>query len=195
MRGTPYIYQGEEIGMTNYPFKDLGEIDDIESLNFAKEALENGKTSEKVLDSIRMIGRDNARTPMQWDSSKNAGFSTADKTWLPVNPNYQDINAQAALDNPESIFYTYQKLIKLRKENEWLIEADFELLETADKVFAYLRKTADATYLIVANLSDQTQSFECDLSYQATIISNTAEIADLKTHQLQPWDAFCVKIK
>lgn len=135
MRGTPYIYQGEEIGMTNYPFKDLGEIDDIESLNFAKEALENGKTSEEVLDSIRMIGRDNARTPMQWDSSKNAGFSTADKTWLPVNPNYQDINVQAALDNLESIFYTYQKLIKLRKENEWLIDADFELLETADKVF------------------------------------------------------------
>ena len=194
MRGTPYIYQGEEIGMTNYPFKDLGEIDDIESLNFAKEALENGKTSEEVLDSIRMIGRDNARTPMQWDSSKNAGFSTADKTWLPVNPNYQDINVQAALDNPESIFYTYQKLIKLRKENEWLIDADFELLETADKVFAYLRKTADATYLVVANLSDQAQPFECDLSYQATIISNNAELADFETHQLQPWDAFCVKV-
>lgn len=180
--------------MTNYPFKDLGEIDDIESLNFAKEALENGKTSEEVLDSIRMIGRDNARTPMQWDSSKNAGFSTADKTWLPVNPNYQDINVQAALDNPESIFYTYQKLIKLRKENEWLIDADFELLETADKVFAYLRKTADATYLVVANLSDQAQPFECDLSYQATIISNTAELADFENHQLQPWDAFCVKV-
>ncbi|MGY3781507.1 glucan 1,6-alpha-glucosidase DexB, partial [Streptococcus gallolyticus] len=194
MRGTPYIYQGEEIGMTNYPFKDLGEIDDIESLNFAKEALENGKTSEEVLDSIRMIGRDNARTPMQWDSSKNAGFSTADKTWLPVNPNYQDINVQATLDNLESIFYTYQKLIKLRKENEWLIDADFELLETADKVFAYFRKTADATYLVVANLSDQAQPFECDLSYQATIISNTAELADFENHQLQPWDAFCVKV-
>ncbi len=194
MRGTPYIYQGEEIGMTNYPFKDLGEIDDIESLNFAKEALENGKTSEEVLDSICMIGRDNARTPMQWDSSKNAGFSTADKTWLPVNPNYQDINVQAALDNPESIFYTYQKLIKLRKENGWLIDADFELLETADKVFAYLRKTAAATYLVVANLSDQVQPFECDLSYQATIISNTAELADFENHQLQPWDAFCIKV-
>ena len=94
---------------------------------------------------------------MQWDSSQNAGFSTADKTWLPVNPNYTEINVQAALDNPDSIFYTYQKLIKLRKENDWLIDADFELLETADKVFAYLRKTADATYLIVANLSDQVQ--------------------------------------
>lgn len=147
-----------------------------------------------MLDSIRMIGRDNARTPMQWDSSKNAGFSTADKTWLPVNPNYQDINVQAALDNPESIFYTYQKLIKLRKENEWLIDADFELLETADKVFAYLRKTADATYLVVANLSNQVQPFECDLSYQATIISNTAELADFEIINFNHGMPFALKL-
>ena len=105
-------------------------------------------------------------------------------------PTTQDINVQAALDNPESIFYTYQKLITLRKENEWLIDADFELLETADKVFAYLRKTVDATYLVVANLSNQAQPFECDLGYQETIISNTAELADFENHQLQPWDAF-----
>ena len=194
MRGTPYIYQGEEIGMTNYPFKDLEEIDDIESLNFAKEALENGKTPEEIMDSIRMIGRDNARTPMQWDSSQNAGFSTADKTWLPVNPNYTEINVQAALDNPDSIFYTYQKLIKLRKENDWLIDADFELLETADKVFAYLRKTAEETYLVVANLSDQAQAFETNFAYQKTIISNITELTDFENHQLQPWDAFCVKV-
>ena len=176
MRGTPYIYQGEEIGMTNYPFKDLGEIDDIESLNFAKEALENDKTPEEVMDSIRMIGRDNART------------------WLPVNPNYTEINVQAALDNPDSIFYTYQKLIKLRKENDWLIDADFELLDTEDKVFAYLRKTADETYLVVANLSNQVQAFETTLSYQENIISNTSELIDFENHELQPWDAFCVKV-
>ncbi|MDR4288179.1 glucohydrolase, partial [Bacillus thuringiensis] len=131
MRGTPYIYQGEEIGMTNYPFKDLNELDDIESLNYAKEAFTNGKSMETIMDSIRMIGRDNARTPMQWDASQNAGFSTADKTWLPVNPNYKDINVQAALKNSNSIFYTYQQLIQLRKENDWLVDADFELLPTA----------------------------------------------------------------
>lgn len=124
MRGTPYIYQGEEIGMTNYPFKDLNELDDIESLNYAKEAFTNGKSMETIMDSIRMIGRDNARTPMQWDASQNAGFSTADKTWLPVNPNYKDINVQAALKNSNSIFYTYQQLIQLRKENDWLVDAD-----------------------------------------------------------------------
>ena len=172
----------------------MGEIDDIESLNFAKEALENDKTPEEVMDSIRMIGRDNARTPMQWDNGKNAGFSTADKTWLPVNPNYTEINVQAALDNPDSIFYTYQKLIKLRKENDWLIDADFELLDTEDKVFAYLRKTADETYLVVANLSNQVQAFETTLSYQENIISNTSELIDFENHELQPWDAFCVKV-
>ena len=131
---------------------------------------------------------------MQWDSSQNAGFSTADKTWLPVNPNYTEINVQAALDNPDSIFYTYQKLIKLRKENDWLIDADFELLETADKVFAYLRKTAEETYLVVANLSDQAQAFETNFAYQKTIISNITELTDFENHQLQPWDAFCVKV-
>ncbi|MDU2621747.1 MAG: alpha-glucosidase C-terminal domain-containing protein, partial [Streptococcus lutetiensis] len=101
---------------------------------------------------------------------------------------------QAALDNPDSIFYTYQKLIKLRKENDWLIDADFELLETADKVFAYLRKTADATYLIVANLSDQVQALESNFAYQETIISNTSELTEFENHKLQPWDAFCVKV-
>lgn len=104
---------------------------------------------------------------------------------MPVNPNYTEINVQAALDNPDSIFYTYQKLIKLRKENDWLIDADFELLETADKVFAYLRKTAEETYLVVANLSDQAQAFETNFAYQ-TIISNITELTDFENHQLNP---------
>ncbi|MCB5058044.1 glucan 1,6-alpha-glucosidase DexB [Streptococcus mutans] len=194
MRGTPYIYQGEEIGMTNYPFKDLNELDDIESLNYAKEAFTNGKSMETIMDSIRMIGRDNARTPMQWDASQNAGFSTADKTWLPVNPNYKDINVQAALKNSNSIFYTYQQLIQLRKENDWLIDADFELLPTADKVFAYLRKVREERYLIVVNVSDQEEVLEIDVDKQETLISNTNESAALANHKLQPWDAFCIKI-
>ena len=159
MRGTPYIYQGEEIGMTNYPFRTLEELNDIESLNYAKEALEKGASIEVIMDQIRQVGRDNARTPMQWDTSKNAGFSISDKTWLPVNPNYKDINVESALANPESIFYTYQKLVELRKTQDWLVDADFELLETTDKVFAYIRKTKDSSYLVVVNLSDQEQDF------------------------------------
>lgn len=110
MRGTPYIYQGEEIGMTNYPFERLSDVNDIESLNYAKEAMANGMSEELVLDSICRVGRDNARTPMQWSSQKNAGFSTADQTWLPVNPNYQEINVASALADPDSVFTPIKSL-------------------------------------------------------------------------------------
>ena len=195
MRGTPYIYQGEEIGMTNYPFRTLEELNDIESLNYAKEALEKGASLEVIMDQIRQVGRDNARTPMQWDISKNAGFSTADKTWLAVNPNYKDINVASALANPDSIFYTYQKLVELRKTQDWLIDADFELLETAEKVFAYIRKTQDSSYLVVVNLSDQEQDFAYDFDGAEVVIANTELKSIADKGKLQAWDAFCVKVK
>ena len=195
MRGTPYIYQGEEIGMTNYPFRTLEELNDIESLNYAKEALEKGVSLEVIMDQIRQVGRDNARTPMQWDTSKNAGFSISDKTWLPVNPNYKDINVESALANPDSIFYTYQKLVELRKTQDWLIDADFELLETADKVFAYIRKTQDSSYLVVVNLSDQEQDFDYDFDIAEVVIANTELKPIADQGKLQAWDALCVKVK
>ena len=195
MRGTPYIYQGEEIGMTNYPFRTLEELNDIESLNYAKEALEKGASIEVIMDQIRQVGRDNARTPMQWDTSKNAGFSISDKTWLPVNPNYKDINVESALANPESIFYTYQKLVELRKTQDWLVDADFELLETTDKVFAYIRKTKDSSYLVVANLSDQEQDFCYDFDRAEVVIANTELEPIADQGKLQAWDAICVKMK
>ena len=195
MRGTPYIYQGEEIGMTNYPFRTLEELNDIESLNYAKEALEKGASLENIMDQIRQVGRDNARTPMQWDASKNAGFSTSDKTWLPVNPNYKDINVESALANPESIFYTYQKLVALRKTQDWLVDADFELLETAAKVFAYIRKTEDSSYLVVVNLSDQEQDFCYDFDKAEVVIANTELEPIADQGKLQAWDAICVKVK
>ena len=195
MRGTPYIYQGEEIGMTNYPFRTLEELNDIESLNYAKEALEKGASIEVIMDQIRQVGRDNARTPMQWDASKNAGFSTSDKTWLPVNPNYKDINVESALANPESIFYTYQKLVELRKTQDWLIDADFELLETIDKVFAYIRKTQDSSYLVAVNLSDQEQIFNYNFDVEEVIIANTEVKPFSDQGKLKAWDAFCVKVK
>lgn len=193
MRGTPYIYQGEEIGMTNYPFKDLKEVDDIESLNYAKEAMENGVSATSVMDSIRKVGRDNARTPMQWSNEKHAGFSEAQKTWLPVNPNYQEINVADALANPDSIFYTYQKLIALRKEQDWLVEADYNLLSTADKVFAYQRQFGEDSYVIVVNVSNEEQVFVKDLGDAEVIITNTDVDKVLETQSLKPWDAFCVK--
>ncbi|HEL0414633.1 TPA: alpha-glucosidase [Streptococcus equi subsp. zooepidemicus] len=194
MRGTPYIYQGEEIGMTNYPFERLSDVNDIESLNYAKEAMANGMSEELVLDSICRVGRDNARTPMQWSSQKNAGFSTADQTWLPVNPNYQEINVASALADPDSVFYTYQKLIQLRQTQDWLVEADYQLLQTSDKVFAYKRQFGRETYLVVVNLSNQEQFFEESLHKAQVIISNTDVQAVVESQQLEPWDAFCVKL-
>lgn len=195
MRGTPYIYQGEEIGMTNYPFRTLEELNDIESLNYAKEALEKGTPLEVIMDQIRHVGCDNARTPMQWDTSKNAGFSSAEQTWLAVNPNYKEINVASALANPDSIFYTYQKLVELRKTQDWLIDADFELLETAAKVFAYIRKTEDSSYLVVVNLSDQEQDFCYDFDKAEVVIANTELEPIADQGKLQAWDAFCVKVK
>ncbi|HEK9984005.1 TPA: alpha-glucosidase [Streptococcus equi subsp. zooepidemicus] len=194
MRGTPYIYQGEEIGMTNYPFERLSDVNDIESLNYAKEAMANGMSEEAVLDSICRVGRDNARTPMQWSSQKNAGFSTADQTWIPVNPNHQEINVASALADPDSVFYTYQKLIQLRQTQDWLVEADYQLLQTSDKVFAYKRQLGRETYLVVVNLSNQEQFFEESLHKVQVIISNTDVQAVVESQQLEPWDAFCVKL-
>lgn len=194
MRGTPYIYQGEEIGMTNYPFERLSDVNDIESLNYAKEAMANGMSEEAVLDCICRVGRDNARTPMQWSSQKNAGFSTADQTWLPVNPNHQEINVASALANPDSVFYTYQKLIQLRQTQDWLVEADYQLLQTSDKVFAYKRQLGREIYLIVVNLSNQEQFFEECLHKAQVVISNTDVQAVVESQQLEPWDAFCVKL-
>ena len=145
------------------------------------------------MDSIRVIGRDNARTPMQWDESKNAGFSTG-QPWLAVNPNYEEINVQEALANPDSIFYTYQKLVQIRKENSWLIRADFELLDTADKVFAYIRKDGDRRFLVVANLSNEKQNFSVEGRVKSILIENTTAKEAVEKQTLAPWDAFCEEL-
>lgn len=194
MRGTPYIYQGEEIGMTNYPFESLEQLDDIESLNYANQALSEGSDKEVILQGIRAVGRDNARTPMQWSDEAQAGFSSASETWLPVNPNYQEINVAAALADEQSIFNTYQRLIALRKTSDWLIDGDFELVDTADKVFAYKRQMESETYLIVANLSDQKQAFKLTCLIKQVVITNTDINKVVATQLLEPWDAFCLKL-
>ncbi|MFQ7323888.1 MAG: glycoside hydrolase family 13 protein [Streptococcus sp.] len=193
MRGTPYIYQGEEIGMTNYPFESIDEIEDIESVNYAKESLEKGVDLDTIMDQIRHIGRDNARTPMQWSKQTQAGFTTG-HPWLAVNPNYQEINVEAALADPSSIFYTYQQLVALRKEQDWLVSADFELLNTADQVFAYQRVDGDQRYLVVVNLSSQVHRFELEEDYQSVLISNTDVELVKEKKVLEPWDAFCVQL-
>mgnify|MGYP001309524144 CR=1 FL=1 len=151
MQGTPYIYQGEEIGMTNPEFKSIEEYRDVESLNAYKILTAQGKSEEEVLEILRQKSRDNGRTPMQWTDEKNAGFTTG-TPWIGVADNYPEINVKKALEDPESIFYYYQKLIKLRKELDIITYGDYELLLPDDPhVFSYVRRHKDKMLLVVSN--------------------------------------------
>ena len=193
MKGTPYIYQGEEIGMTNYPITSIEEVEDIESVNMYHDRLSNGFTKEEIITSINTKGRDNARTPMQWDKTKNAGFSTGEP-WLHVNPNHKEINVEEALADKNSIFYTYQKLISLRKNNPIVIWGEYELQETADKVFAYTRSFEGKKWLVVANLSDEEQQFTTGEEVKSVLIENMTTPTSLEGIILKPWQAFAVEI-
>lgn len=193
MRGTPYIYNGEEIGMTNCPVKSIDEVEDIESINMYHERLEQGYKRADLINSINVKGRDNARRPMQWSNEENAGF-TSGNPWLKVNPNYPKINVKAALADPDSIFYTYQKLIKLRHENPVVVDGDFELVEnTGDSVLAFWRKLGSEKWLIVANLSGERQRFNLDNDFKEVLISNYEKQDSLKNIILKPYEAFAVK--
>ncbi|MFW7431645.1 glycoside hydrolase family 13 protein [Vagococcus carniphilus] len=193
MKGTPYIYQGEEIGMTNYPVSSIDEVEDIESVNMYHERLSLGFTKEEIITSINGKGRDNARTPMQWDKTENAGFTTG-TPWLHVNPNHKDINVESALEDKNSIFYTYQKLIQLRKDNPIVVWGEYELQETADKVFSYVRTYENKTWLVVTNLSDEEQAFKTDAKIKEVLIENMATPTDISNLTLKPWQAFAVEI-
>lgn len=150
-QGTPYIYQGEEIGMTNVQFEDISDYKDIEIINMFKEKSAQGVSKKSLMKSIYAKGRDNARTPMQWDSSKNAGF-TVGEPWIKVNPNYKEINVENAVQDENSVFYYYKRLINLRKEHEVMVYGDLELLFKEDEnIFAYTRSYNDENLLIVLN--------------------------------------------
>jgi glucan 1,6-alpha-glucosidase len=195
-KGTPYIYQGEEIGMTNLPISSIGEADDIESINMYNERKQMGYSDTDILRSLNAKGRDNARTPMQWDKTANAGF-TDGTPWLRVNPNYTSINAAQQLKDAESIFYTYQKLIRLRKANPIMVWGEFDLLnDTADEVIAYTRTYAGRRWLVVANFSKKEQPFEsAGKEPTQTLIHNYGEtVTSLKSLALKPYEAFAVEI-
>ncbi len=161
MQGTPYIYQGEELGMTNVHFDDISQYRDIETLNMYNERLEKGYAKEEIMHSIHEKGRDNARTPMQWNDKKNAGF-TEGTPWIQVNPNYKEINAEQEKKDPKSIFHYYQKLIRLRKENTIFTEGKFELLLEKDpQIFAYTRTNEQEKMCVIANFTEQPA--ECEL--------------------------------
>jgi oligo-1,6-glucosidase len=153
LRGTPYVYQGEELGMTNAHFTHLDAYRDIESVNWAKGAIAAGLTMPEVLRSLAVKSRDNARTPVQWDASPNAGFTTG-TPWLPVNANHVEINAEAARKDPDSVFHHYRKLIALRHTAPVVVHGDYRLLLPEDEqVFAYERTLDTTTLTVLANLS------------------------------------------
>ncbi|MBS7068389.1 MAG: alpha-glucosidase [Lactococcus lactis] len=194
MKGTPYIYQGEELGMTNYPFESIEEVNDIESRNMFAERLAAGHSENEIMDSIRRVGRDNARTPMQWTAGENAGF-TDGKPWLAVNPNHEEINADQAMSDPDSVFYTYQKLIELRKQHDWVIYGDFKLIDSEADVFAYLRTYKGKKYLVVANLSDEENQFKTGFFCRDLMIHNENFLPELSQIKLKAWEAFACEVE
>ncbi len=195
MKGTPYIYQGEEIGMTNRVITDISEARDIETINLFNERLEKGYAAEAIFTSLNAKSRDNARTPMQWDASENAGFTNGEP-WIPANPNYPEINVAEALAHQDSIFYTYQKLIALRKENPLMVYGTFTLLlPEHPTVFAYERAYEDEKWLIVGNMSADETTLELSQIATETVISNyDKEYGQLEGIILAPYETFAVKV-
>ncbi|MEO5296439.1 glycoside hydrolase family 13 protein [Enterococcus cecorum] len=195
-KGTPYIYQGEEIGMTNTAITDISQARDIETINMYHERLANGYTKEDIIHSINVKGRDNARRPVQWNNHAFAGFSTVEP-WIAVNDNYEKINVEQALADPDSIFYTYQKLIALRKANPIMIWGDFELVDTQEEVFAYLRKYQGETWLVVTNFSNEAHDFKYDnAKAKEVVIENMpVQLSECLDLTLKPWQAFVVKLE
>ena len=176
MQGTPYIYQGEEIGMTNPNFATIEEYRDVESLNAYAELKEKGVSDDLIIKILAQKSRDNSRTPVQWDGSKNAGFSTG-TPWIDVARNYHEINVEQALADKNSVFYTYQTLIALRKKLAVLTDGDYQdLLPQHPSVWAYQRQTATETLTVMANLSAETQSI--NLTPQGEVLlNNYADLA------------------
>ena len=160
MQGTPYVYQGEELGMTNVPFETLEDFRDIESINAYHELTESGQVSpEDMMRFLRYKSRDNARTPMQWDDSENAGF-TEGTPWIMVNPNYKEINAKEQLARPDSVFHFYQKLIRLRKEREIIPYGEYELLLPEDPdLYVYTRALGEHKLLVICNFRKEEKEF------------------------------------
>ena len=194
MRGTPFVYQGEELGMTNYPFRIPQDHKDIEAVNYYKNVLELGGDEGAALAGLAKISRDNARTPMQWDAGPNAGFTTGDP-WLPINPNYTWLNAAAQIDATDTVFAHYQALIRLRHELPILVDGDFTPLMSEDpQIWAYTRTTPNTRLLVIANCGRDPRTVEIGREWNAAdlLLGNLPDTPATSTStslDLAGWDA------
>ena len=188
MQGTPYIYQGEELGMTNVQY-DIEDYKDCEIINMYHERLEKGYSKDEIMKSIYAKGRDNARTPMQWDDTENAGFTTG-TPWIKVNDNYDKINARSQVDDPDSIFSCYRKLVQLRKDYPVFVDGKFTLLlEDDENIFAYSRKNEEKTMIVVCNFFDKEipMPLAKECGDMEVLISNYKDTSDMSV--LRPYEA------
>ncbi len=193
MRGTPCLFQGSEIGMTNVEFSSIEDYKDIEIKNFYKEHIKKGGEEIDFLKAVYVNGRDNVRTPIQWDDSPNGGFSKVEP-WIKVNPNYVNINVEEALNDKASIFYFYQQMLQYRKSNPTLIYGQYKDIAALDEyVFAYKRWDDDNTYLIILNFSEVQIPLE---SYLSDFKKWNLEISNYNSEEeiLKPWEARVYKL-
>lgn len=189
LRGTPSIYQGTEIGMTNVAFPSIDDYRDIETINAWKESEQKGEDLQALLKGIHKQGRDNVRTPVHWNDSPNAGFTTAAEPWIKVNPNYPKINAEAVLQQPNSIFYFYQRLLKMRKAHSTWVYGQYEMIDGNDtRLYAYKRWDDEGCYYFYLNFSDEpfSQLPGPDQGEMELIVGN---YPDQQTEHLRPWEA------
>lgn len=193
LKGTPYIYQGEELGMTNIQFNSIEDYRDIEILNMYEERVTQGNADPgTIMEAIHTKGRDNARTPMQWNAGPNAGFTTG-TPWIRINPNYKEINAEASMSDPDSVFRYYQRLIALRKQNPVMVYGDYQLLmQDNEQIYAYTRTLGEVIWLIALNFSESAAILELDDRYSGMkrelIIGNYPEDG-MEPERLRPYEA------
>lgn len=197
MQGTPYVYQGQELGMTNVPFEGVEDFRDLDSINAYHELVEDQKvfSKEEMMRYLRYKSRDNARTPFQWDDSENAGFTTG-TPWIMVNPNYKEINAKAELADPNSVFYYYQKLIQLRKEKEIIVYGTYDLLlPESEELYVYTRTLGEEKLLVVCNFSENEVELDIPEEFRkgSYLISNYETRPVENTMKLRAYESFVVE--
>ncbi|RDW16723.1 glycoside hydrolase family 13 protein [Oceanobacillus chungangensis] len=200
MQGTPFIYQGQEIGMTNVQFDSIDDYRDVSSKNLYQNETEAGKTHQEIMEIIWKNGRDNSRTPMQWNNGKNAGFTTG-TPWIKTNPNYKNINVADALQDPDSVYTYYKKLIKLRKQHNVMVYGHYSLiLPKHEKIYAYTRTQDDDMMLVITNLFAEEATFSMpsnlkSLSYELCLSNYEVDLMEsVSEFTLKPYEARVYKL-